>query len=145
MFYTRVWEFLICAHLFLIFPESIETLGIPYFAFWPTCFMDSIFWICLTWLLCFVIFMFLFVFISHFVFSCFSVFDFKKCLLNFARFCQELGPGSVTIGFSAKNYIGYSNSRPNWRQESVFYEHLIVFPRSPSIHWAFLKKNNEFS
>ena len=38
----------------------------------------------------------------------------------FCRFCSELGPGNVTIGFSAKNYTGYTNSRPNWRQESLF-------------------------
>ena len=65
-------------------------------------------------------------------------------ILGCAPFYSELGPGNVTIGFSAQKYIGYSNSHPNWRQESVFYEHLIIFPRSPYIHWAFLEKSKEF-
>ena len=47
------------------------------------------------------------------------------CLLNFARFCSEFGSGNVTIGFLAKNYTGYTNFRPNWRHEALFYEHFV--------------------
>ena len=62
-----------------------------------------------------------------------TIFDSKKCLVMFCLFCLELGPGSVIFGFFASNYTGYTNSRPNWRQESLFYDHLMIFtPRSPS-------------
>ena len=110
------------------------------------------FWVC-HFLFSFIIFVILiymlfsiFVHIFDFVYHCFEYFcnlcyfdlyiilhfwsyvwffDSKICLLFFCRFCPELGPGSVTIGFFAKNYTGYANSRPNCRQESLFYDHFM--------------------
>ena len=86
-------------------------------------------------------------FVVYLFFICFVIFPHFCLIFDFltqnlyAHFClffflSEFGPVSVTIGFFAKNYIGYTNSRPNWRQGSVFYEHLIFFtmysPAPPS-------------
>ena len=60
--------------------------------------------------------------------------------------CQELSPGNVTFGFFAKNDIGYTNSRPNWRQESLFYDILMFStPRSPIQTLGIFSNYKEFS
>ena len=116
----RLWEFLIWhfdQHFFM------DSMSLSFFIF--------------------VIFVFIFCYFMIFDFLVFWIFD-SICLLFFEPFCPELGPGSATIGFSEKNYIGYSNSRPNWRQESMFYEHVIVFPAPPAYAGHSLKKQGIF-
>ena len=142
-------------HCFKEWHFSRQGLGIPYLLnsipYFPRVQWDSgnslfgiltniFLWIpCLFLFLFFVIFVFIFCYFMIFDFLVFWIFD-SICLLFFEPFCPELGPGSATIGFSEKNYIGYSNSRPNWRQESMFYEHVIVFPAPPAYTGHSLKK-----
>ena len=52
----------------------------------------------------------------------------RACFISILCFCcfsSKLGPGNVIIGFLAKNYTGYTNFRPNWRHEALFYEHVV--------------------
>ena len=51
----------------------------------------------------------------------FNTITFSKTTSIFCLFFLELDPGNAIFGFLAKNYIGYTDSRPNWRQESLFY------------------------
>ena len=67
---------------------------------------------------------------QHFWFNCLILIlsvnflkpRFKHVLLFFWRFCSELDPESVIFGFLAENYIGHTNSRPNWCHGSPFHE-----------------------
>ena len=59
----------------------------------------------------------------------FNTITFSKTTSNFCLFFLELDPGNAIFGFLAKNYIGYTDSRPNWRQESLFlwFSNKIIF------------------
>ena len=127
IFSTRVWKILISKPLIPYFPRvqwdsghSLFTSPDQYFRFFHF------------WLFSIFLFWTSYMFMFYFLFT-------QNLCANCLFFGLELGPGSVIIGFSAKNNTGYANSRPNWRQESLFYDHSMFFPRSPSRHWAFLK------
>ena len=67
----------------------------------------------------------IYLWIHVFDFSTFWKFDSNLVLLIFGRFCTELGPRSVIIGFLAKNYTGYRNFQPIWCHGNPFREQFL--------------------